>query len=528
MTPSPAANVPDAAAELRALIDASPLCLCRIEQRRFTLVSRAVEEISGYEATALIGRDSRLLYFSDAEYETVGRQIQEQIAQKGKFRLEARLRSRDGAAIWTRLSGNPIDAAHPEAGICFIAEDITAQRRGAVELETVLNAAPMAISCVVDRHYAWANPAFEALMGYTPAELQGRSTRILYESDEAFESFGRRHYPAIQSGETIRTEVALMTKDGHRLLCEISGRALEPEHPERGAIFIYRDITKRHEMESRIEAYAEKLAERNALLVKANRAKTDFLNTMQHELKTPLNAIIGFSELLAQGVPQPLPPEQQSFAQDILDAGRHLLDLINDILTCTRDEAGELVLRPEPVDVGTFLHGCIEAFRKEAAGKSVGLDLSVAADCGTIQADRQYLHMIIDNLLSNALKFTPAGGQVTVAARFASGRECDAALKCSRAATASCDRCVLISVADSGTGIADKDVHRLFQPFMQLQGGVTRPAGGTGLGLFLSRRLAELHGGSLDFQGTQAKGSTFILALPWHPMEEAEQAEGDS
>jgi PAS domain S-box-containing protein len=770
------------AAKLRALIEASPLGLSYVEGGCITLASRVVEEVTGYRAEELLGQSPRLLYFSDEEHEAARREIQEQLSRSGKCRLEVRLRHRAGNEIWARLSCRPLDAARPEAGFCLIAEDITETRRNTVELETLLKATPMAIACVVDRRYVWTNPAFEALTGLSSDELKGQSTRIAYESDEAFEAFGRAHYPAIRAGETIRAEVTLLAKGGRRMLCEIFGRALEPAHPERGAIFLYHDITEQHRlrkeareratrirllldstaegiygldadgtcilcnrtclrmlgyadesdligrkihdlihhtrpdstpyplaeckayaafrrgepmhvddevfwradgtpvpveywsypmldegtvvgsvvtfldiserraaeaalragkqrlralidsipdmawlkdqegrflavnmplakycrrpaeeivgrldaevfpaaiarryraddekvmetretirfdesytggegrsrwlevikvpmfdedgrvvgtagiarditdrrgMESRIQAQAEKLAEQNASLLRANRTKTDFLSTMQHELKTPLNAIIGFSELLAQGIPQPLPPEQQAFAQDVLDAGRHLLELINDILTYTRGESGELALRLEPFDAQAFLHGCVEAFRKEAEAKSIGLTLSVAAECGTFSADRQYLRKIVDNLLSNAIKFTPAGGRVAVTAQVVTARKCGKTV-CDHAGQASCQRCLQIAVADTGIGIAEKDIYRVFQPFLQLESGLTRPAGGTGLGLVLSRRLAELHGGGLDFESSRGKGSTFTLTLPWQPARTVEQEE---
>lgn len=247
------------AAKLRALIEASPLGLGRVEGGRITLANRAIEEVTGYDAAALTGQDTRLLYFSDADHEAARLEIREQFAQTGQCRLEVRLRHRDGREIWARLSGRPLDGTSPEAGFCFIAEDITAQRRNAVELETILKAAPMAIACVVDRRYVWTNPAFEALTGYTSAELKGQSTRIAYESDEAFEAFGREYYSAIRAGETIRAEVMMVANGGRRMLCEIFGRALEPARPERGAIFLYRDIGEHKAAEAALRAGKQRL-----------------------------------------------------------------------------------------------------------------------------------------------------------------------------------------------------------------------------------------------------------------------------
>ena len=235
----------------------------------------------------------------------------------------------------------------------------------------------------------------------------------------------------------------------------------------------------------------------NLRLAEAARMKSEFLNTMTHELKTPLNAVIGFAELLASGIPQPLAPEQRLYAQDILDAGRHLLALLTDILAYSRLDAGELKLEPAPMSLAYFLPPRLAALRAKAEAKgqsfAVDIDPSVA---GTVLVDRDKLARIVLNLIDNAIKFTLDGGRIAVRAR----RDGD---------------WLEIAVTDNGVGIAEADLPHLFQPFMQLESGLARREGGAGLGLALARRLAELHGGGILVTSAPGRGSTFTLRLPW-------------
>ncbi len=246
----------------------------------------------------------------------------------------------------------------------------------------------------------------------------------------------------------------------------------------------------------RAQALAQ-IEHQNLRLAEAARMKTEFLNTMTHELKTPLNAIIGFADLLASGIPQPLPPEQRVHAQDILDAGRQLLALLSDILAYSRLDAGELKLEPAPVDLAAFLPPRLAALRARAQAKeqtfSIDFDPSAA---GIVLVDRDKLLQIVRQLVDNAIKFTPSGGAVALHVRRQG-------------------RWLEIAVIDNGIGIAAADQPRLFLPFVQLEGGLARSAGGVGLGLALARRLAQLHDGDILAQSTTGQGSTFTLRLPW-------------
>lgn len=228
----------------------------------------------------------------------------------------------------------------------------------------------------------------------------------------------------------------------------------------------------------------------------AMRAKVDFMNSVTHELRTPLNGVIGFAELLKEGVPGPLNARQLEFTNDILASGRHLLRLVEGILEMSRlDPAGTVSAR-ESLDVVEVLRERLEAHRDSARSRGVTLRLDPASSAGgTVLLDPRALHRILDALVDNAIKFNRDGGEVTAWVRQAG----DA---------------IEIAVADTGIGIARQDLPRLFVPFVQLDAGLSRRQSGVGLGLAIARRLADLLGGTIAVESEPGKGSTFTLRLP--------------
>ncbi|QQD72012.1 response regulator [Acidithiobacillus ferrivorans] len=262
---------------------------------------------------------------------------------------------------------------------------------------------------------------------------------------------------------------------------------------------------------------SEALLERNQLLRMADQAKSDFLANMSHELRTPLNAIIGFSELLKDGVMGDLSPEQKDATKDIFESGRHLLSLINDILDLSKVEAGMMKLELETANLHDLLQGSLGIVREKAAAHQIRLNLEVEPDFPPVYLDARKAKQILYNLLSNAVKFTPDGGQVTLCGHSRNDL--------SDPEYAAYPDWLEISVADTGIGIAKKDQERLFKPFVQADSGLDRRYEGTGLGLSLVKRLAELHGGRVTMESTLGEGSTFHVWLPWR--EEVVFAEAD-
>lgn len=244
-----------------------------------------------------------------------------------------------------------------------------------------------------------------------------------------------------------------------------------------------------------------KTAERNLRRAKemadrANHAKSEFLANISHELRTPLNAIIGFSEVLLQEVFGPIGNQRyREYAGDIRQSGTHLLGVINDLLDYSKLEAGHLELHLEEVAPQKTIEKAIRLLREQAESQSVILSARLPVDCPSIEADERKITQILFNLISNAIKFTPAGGKVTVATRDFDGE-------------------VEISVTDTGIGMSREDIALALSPFGQIDSSLNRQHTGTGLGLPLSRSLAELHGGSLEIESESGAGTTVRVRLP--------------
>ena len=234
----------------------------------------------------------------------------------------------------------------------------------------------------------------------------------------------------------------------------------------------------------------------------AGRHKSEFLASMSHELRTPLNAVIGFSDVLLERMFGELNERQEEYVRDIRDSGRHLLELINEILDLSKVEAGRMELEPGPLSLPDLLEQGLAMVRERAARHGIAISLTVAPEVGVVWADELKLKQVVLNLLTNAVKFTPDGGSVDVSAEIA-GAEAQ------------------VVVRDSGIGIDPADHERIFEAFQR--GGREARSEGTGLGLTLSKRIVELHGGRIWMSSRPGAGSTFGFAVPVQPHAAADE-----
>jgi PAS domain S-box-containing protein len=348
------------------------------------------------------------------------------------------------------------------------------------------------------------NPVAEELTGWRARDARGQQLadvfRILNEHTRStVEDPVSR---VLREGKVVglANHTVLMARDGtEHPIADSAAPIKDGTGKLMGVVLVFRDQTAERSAEVDRER-GHLLEAENRRIHEASRLKGEFLANMSHELRTPLNSVIGFAELLHDGEVGAIAPKQKEFLADILSNGRHLLQLINDVLDLSKVAAGKLEFHPEPVDLRSAVAGAISTLRTSAATKRIGLETSIAPDIGAIVVDPSRLKQILLNYLSNAIKFTAEGGRVIVRA----SRDGDTALR--------------LEVEDTGVGIAAQDIARLFVAFQQLDAGTAKKHGGTGLGLALTKHLAEAQGGSVGVRSTLGEGSTFHVVLPRQPI----------
>ncbi|MDD5474542.1 MAG: ATP-binding protein [Candidatus Methanoperedens sp.] len=332
------------------------------------------------------------------------------------------------------------------------------------------------------------NRGAEKMYGYSSDEMKGSSIEILVPHDRRNEisqiNEKKRRGELIERYETVR-----LRKDGKRIDVSLTISTIKDDSGRIiGYSTIARDITERKR--------AEQIRLDNERLAAADKAKSEFLANMSHELRTPLNASIGFSELLNEGMAGELSEKQKHFVKNILTSNQFLLTLINDILDLSKIEAGKMELSPKKMSVPETIAETLSLIKEKAMKHNVLLKMEFDPELVFIEADKQRFKQILFNLLSNAVKFSKEeGGTLTITAK----KEGDIAK---------------ISVSDTGIGIKEENIRKLFHKFEQIELGISQKYGGTGLGLAITKQLVELHGGKIQAESKYGEGSTFTFTLP--------------
>ncbi|RYE42119.1 MAG: PAS domain-containing sensor histidine kinase, partial [Hyphomicrobiales bacterium] len=363
-----------------------------------------------------------------------------------------------------------------------------------------------------------------------PQELIARAAALSEELDtQIAPGFEALVFKASRGIEDIY-ELTYVRKDSSRFSAIVSVTALrDAKEKVIGYLLIGTDNTARKQIEA-AEALLDQqlrdqrtrfesaLQEKNIELVRANRMKSEFLATMSHELRTPLNSIIGFSEALKDGLIGTMSESQIEYVGDIFASGEHLLALINDILDLSKVEAGMMTLELEAVDIASLLSNSLSIVREKAAAQQIRLELDLGDGLAEAELDVRKTKQIVYNLLANAVKFSALGGQVTLSARCVSrgdvGKFAEKwPVHVFPLAPGECQEFIEIGVSDSGIGIAQDDMPRLFQAFSQIDSSLARKFEGTGLGLAMVKQLSELHGGAVALTSTPREGSCFTVWL---------------
>lgn len=378
------------------------------------------------------------------------------------------------------------------------------------KFRTLAEMTAAAIFICQDKQIRYVNAAAELITGYTQSELVGLNPQTLLQ-----QGFLDRFFNCAQEEQwalliPLNLELQIVTKSGELRWLNITIGDMEFEGQPAILVTAF-DITGRKQAEAALVAERTSLAQRvmerttelstaNTELARAAQLKDEFLASMSHELRTPLNAILGMVESLQEGVYGPLVNTQRKPLRQIEESGRHLLALINDILDLSKIVAGKMQLDLRPVDVQAVCESSLQFIRQAAQKKRLQVSYIFDSGVKTLQADELRLKQILVNLLSNAVKFTPEGGTIGLDVQG------DAM-----------GQAVHLTVWDTGIGIAQSDLTRLFRPFVQLDSRLARQYEGTGLGLALVSQLTELHSGGVMVVSEEGRGSRFTVTLPWHP-----------
>jgi len=335
------------------------------------------------------------------------------------------------------------------------------------------------------------NRAFCEFMGRRESELLGRTDFHVVSAEQA-QGFRDVDIEVFTTGVPHENEEALSNAEGVEFWIVSRKSVFEVPGGGRFIVGVISDITRRKRME--VELWRAKAEAENA-----NRAKTQFLANMSHELRTPLNAIIGFSEIIKDELFGVIAEERyKTYAEDIHGSGGHLLQLINDILDLTKIDAGKYQLRETECDLGQAVSDVARLMHEMATRNGITLQHNSVPDLPLLFADERALRQIVLNFVSNAVKFTPRGGRIDIAARQAP------------------DGSLEISVADTGIGMAPEDIPRALSPFHQLEDSWDRRYEGTGLGLPLVNALLTLHEGKLEIASATGVGTTVTARFPAH------------
>lgn len=434
-----------------------------------------------------------LSFFTPCSREIIKKAIQDAVENSMPYDLELELITAKGNHKWVRTNGIPTIKNGKVVKVTGSLQDITelkqAQDKIAEEAvrRRILFDQSMDGLVVLDQNgkVFEANQKYAEMLGYSPEEVL---SLYMWDWDT--------HYTREQLLEMIRLadskgvlhETKHRRKDGSFIDVEISGNAAM--FGDKKFIFcVCRDITERKQAEDML-LNAKMAAE------DANKSKGEFLATMSHELRTPLNSIIGFSDMMLGGTAGDLNEKQIRYMNHISKGGKHLLELINDILDLSKIEAGKMELNRELFSVCDVVCEINSLLSPIAVKKEIKLDVKMDTELPYINADKTKFKQILYNLVSNAIKFTPIKGYVSISAQRI-------------------DNMLEVSVTDTGVGIATKDLYKLFQPFKQLNSYLTREYEGTGLGLVLVKKFVELHGGSVWVESEVGKGSIFTFTIPY-------------
>ncbi|UKO96781.1 PAS domain S-box protein [Nostoc sp. UHCC 0870] len=489
---------------------------------------RAVELFEAANKAELLGIEGHLLQryqFSADETDAIVAQMQ----TKGFWSQEIEYVTRQGKFFWGNIAAKPITIADRTMNLVRVT-DISDRKEAEQELQESRTMLQLVLDTIPQRvfwkdcnlRYLGCNPAFaqdarltspNAIVGKTDFDLPWVNLASLYRADDTDVINTKKSKLGYEEPMENQAGPHIWVRTSKIPLTNSVGEVI-------GILGSYEDITERKQAEEELRHTNEQLANANAELARATRLKDEFLANMSHELRTPLNAILGMSEGLQEAVFGAINAQQAKAIATIERSGRHLLELINDILDLSKIESGKLELQLSEVAIKSLCHASVTFIKQMAWKKDIRLMTDIPDHLDSIQADDRRLRQVLINLLSNAVKFTPEGGSVTLKV-WLEGVE---AINPPLSPPVPCQESpvpyppsphICFSITDTGIGIAPEDIDKLFEPFIQLDSNLNRQYNGTGLGLALVKRITALHGGTVSVSSQVGQGSCFTVRIPY-------------
>lgn len=508
--------------KFRSVVSHSMIGIAIIEGGRFSYSNSRFEAIFGYRGDELRAiAPSKLVVSGERSFaeQTMAAQLS---GSDGEVSVLGRAVRRDGAIIDVEVRGSAMTiAGHP--ALIVLVNDVSERMRDARRIESlvqeqnaILNSRVVGFVKLKERRFVWANAAAAEILGYAQDELIGQPTRVIYADEASYQAFSSA-YPEIARGEVAHREMRYRRRNGTYGWFKLDGAQLHPGSDE--SIWSVVDVTERntllaeieqhrHHLEELVAARTAELATARDAAQAASRAKSVFLSTMSHELRTPMNGIMGMSSLALARARDPL---QIDYLNKGMTASRQLLAIINNIIDIAQIEAERMTLDESDFALRQIIGESLAQEETQARAKGLRLTMDVASVLPrTMRGDALRLRQILANFVGNAVKFSEQG-QIAVRARALHEDSQSILLR--------------IEVSDQGIGLSPAEQQQLFSAYTQVDGTSTRRYGGTGLGLIIAKRLAQLMGGDAGVISAPGVGSTFWANVR---LRQAATTSGDS
>jgi PAS domain S-box-containing protein len=490
----------------RQLIETSHDLVQTLDQQgRIVYTGPSVERLLGYTPEEITGSGTPEFIHPD-DQPRVKEEIIRALSNPGRIiQVEYRVLHKNGGWRWFEAIGRTLSPDTAEMGMVANARDITERREAEQALQEreehfrrlIENSGDMVQLLDSTGRIMYTGPSVLRLLGYTPEDIEGTDALGYIHPGDREKTAAALESMLVSPEEVLTAEYRVRHREGQYRLFEAFASSLLTPDGGRCVVVNARDVTERRLAEVALATAKQEAEQAREAAERANRAKSEFLSRMSHELRTPMNSILGFAQLLDRA---PLAQEQKKGVGYIMKAGRHLLQLINEVLEIARIEAGRNTFSLEPVRLATALQEAVALVRPLAAQWRVELEEGAwPGDDVFVQADRQRLTQVLLNVLANAIKYNRPGGRVQVS--------------CDRIPGEGYEKRIAIRVKDTGRGIAEERRDQLFTPFSRL-GAEQSEVEGTGLGLALSQRLTEAMDGALTLESTGPEGSVFRIELP--------------